>query len=120
MPLTGRVNARRDAILQLTVYAAAVSHTIDVIVDTGFTGSLLLPEPVATALNLSVVQRTTATLADGSLAIFRLCRCEVGWVAGQRAILAHIGRHREALLGTTLLAGQRLLIDYGAATVEIT
>lgn len=67
MPLVGSVNTRREAILPLTVRGPVGTATFDVLVDTGFDGSLLLPRAMAARLGLPVVSSTSGALADGTL-----------------------------------------------------
>ncbi len=51
---TGRVTAAREAILRLQLIAGEM---VECLVDTGFTGALVLPQSLVTRLSLPVVGR---------------------------------------------------------------
>lgn len=88
--IRGNVNARREAMLSLRLRrdAAGPEMTLDVLLDTGFTGALTLPAGVIAGLNLSPQSAGEASLADGSVVRFELYAVDVAWDNGWRTVLA--------------------------------
>lgn len=118
--MRGRVNVRLEAKLRLTVIGpGGVRAEVDAVVDTGFTGSLVLPS--AMVQHLSLVRRSggTATLGDGSTCNYDNFGAEVDWNGTTRGVLiAAVGN--EALVGMLLLAGSRLTVEVeDGGTVEL-
>jgi clan AA aspartic protease len=115
------VTARREARLQLTVLGSErQAQHVDVVVDTGFNGSLTLPGDIIRALGLRLVGARPVTLGDGSTAVLSVYRARVVWHAAERTTLT---LHAEGtpLLGMALLYGSRVLLDVvadGVVTIE--
>ena len=66
--ITGTVNARLEATIHIPVRdAAGLDHTIESVIDTGFSGSLTLPSSVIAAFGLPWRSRGTAVLANGAV-----------------------------------------------------
>ena len=88
--------------------------------DTAFTGGLTLPRPLADGLGLAAGSSADAVLADGSRVTLVAYECFLDWFGGtyRTEVVATDASH--PLLGTQLLAGRRLVIDYAAGTVELT
>jgi clan AA aspartic protease len=101
------------------VRGPSAGATLDVLVDTGFDGSLLLPRDVAASLDLSTVTTTTGALADGTHIRLDIARAQVDWLAGPRTLFVYVADAPEALLGASLLSPHRLLVDYASRIVEI-
>ncbi|VTU00376.1 Similar to tr/Q7UFX2/Q7UFX2 OS=Microcystis aeruginosa PCC 9443 GN=MICAC_2880002 PE=4 SV=1 [Gemmataceae bacterium] len=93
---------------------------IDVIVDSGCTSSLVLPQATVASLGLARQSGGTAVLADGSVRQFDISAAEVDWDGSWRPVLvSEVGN--EPPLGTRLLAGHLLLIEVvPGGPVEIT
>src|SRR5262245_39392645 len=109
--IRGVVNARLEAVVPLRVRGpSGVETTVDAVVASGFTGSLVLPAATVAALGLIRLSGGSALLADGSSRPLDLYAAEVEWDGVWRVILASaVGA--EALLGMRLLAGHTLRID---------
>lgn len=84
---------------------------IEFIVDTGFAGALTLPPDAITALGLPFHQRITSRLADGSRKMTDVYRATVEW-DGAVLNVAVLAMGNPPLLGTSLLAGYNLSIDF--------
>ena len=109
--IQGVVNASNEAIVHLRVKGpGGVESDVDVIVDSGFTSSLTLPESMAIALGIARQSGGTAMLADGSARQFDICVAEVEWGGAWRTVLVYV-LGDEPLLGMRLLAGHKLIID---------
>ena len=78
--IRGVVNARREAVVGLRVRGAGgVETSVDAVVDTGFTASLVLPLTTVAALALARQSSGSALLADGSIRYFDIYAAEVEW-----------------------------------------
>jgi clan AA aspartic protease len=109
--IQGVVNARYEAVVRLRVRGPAGAETdVDVVVDSGATGSLILPTTTAAALGLVRQSGGTATLANGTVCQFDVCAAEVAWAGTWRAVLVSVVGS-EPLLGMRLLTGHKLVIE---------
>ena len=120
MPLVDNVNARRDAIVPLAISGPAGEARVDAIVDTGFSGFLLLPSVLIVQLALPRLGTTSTTLADGTQRPMHVYTVAVSWLDEIRTGPALAGPTGEVLLGTTLLANSRLTVDYPEQMLTIT
>ena len=59
---TGRVTGAREALLRLRLTAG---ETVECLVDTGFTGALVLPQSLVARLNLPIVGREVFEMVGG-------------------------------------------------------
>jgi clan AA aspartic protease len=89
-------------------------------IDTAFNGGLTIPREQVAALGLSKESSAEAILADGRSVELETFACFFDWFGNtyETQIIASDGRY--PLLGTLLLDGHRLDIDYRAKTVELT
>jgi predicted aspartyl protease len=120
--MTGRVDANGRALLRVPVAATAGGPRtdIEVWVDTAFTGGLTMPRAMAGRLGLVAGASGTALLADGSQVVLNSFLCYLDWFGGTYRTHATATDAVYPLLGTELLAGRRLVIDYAAGAVELT
>ena len=97
-------------------------HEWQVIVDTGFTGWLALPEEIIRELGLVSMDSRAATLASGAIEHFDYYHARALW----HEQLRPVGIFQSSglpLLGMQLLKGNRLTIDAwdgGSVTIEET
>lgn len=117
--MEGRVSASGEAVLPLRVLAPASAQAapevvqsteVEVVIDTGFTGYLMLPLATVSTLSLPFLGTTPATLADGSTAALDVYEARVVWHGRERPVdvLASEGGF---LIGMALLYGSRLTMD---------
>lgn len=111
---TGRVTAAREAILRLRLTAG---EAVECLVDTGFTGALVLPQSLVTRLGLPVVGREVFEMVGGQRFIASVALAEVEWLGRAMTVRVIVGE--DTLLGTELLDGTKLVIDYVMHTVTI-
>lgn len=111
---TGRVTAGREAILRLRLTAG---EAVECLVDTGFTGALVLPQSLVTRLGLPVVGREVFEMVGGQRFIASVALAEIEWLGATRTVRAIVSE--DTLLGTELLDGTKLVIDYAAHTMTI-
>ena len=86
--------------------------TIEVWIDTGFTGDLVLPQATIDALALRQSGSVDAILADGSQIEVKTYTCVVNWFGKERRleVIANDGDY--PLLGIGLLLGLELRANY--------
>ena len=109
--MVGVVNSRWEAKIRLPVVGpSGIKLDIDAIIDTGFTGSLVLPASIVTDLGLTRRSGGTAVLADGSACNYDNYGAEVVWNGATRGVVVSAVGH-EALIGMVLLSGHKLTID---------
>ena len=85
-------------------------RSIEVVVDTGFTGFLTLPESVIGQVGLDTFGQRPAVLANGELRMFNIYGAIIRWQGQERAALVHESDGK-SLMGMALLAGNRLVLD---------
>ena len=111
------MNAYHQAAIQIPVKAADTqAQSFEFVLDTGFSGSLTLPEAVITALGLSFRSRGSAILADGSETEFDIYAATVIWDGETRNVLIGTA-NTDPLVGMGLLYGFNIniqAIDAGA------
>jgi clan AA aspartic protease len=92
---------------------------LDVWIDTGFTGELVLPKPMIDALILAQSGTVDAILADGTEIELKTYTCLLNWFGQQRRleIIANDGNF--PLLGVGLLLGLELQINYRALKLTL-
>jgi len=121
LSLTGSIDGGGRAMVKLAARHpyTGVSLDLEACVDTGFTGSLILTAQQISLLGLAPSATRTGRLADGAMVVMRAHTCLVPWFGALRQVEALLGGGQSALLGTELLDGLRLTIDYVAKTVLI-
>ena len=119
--ITGVVNPHREATIRLPVRSAGgQEQEIEVILDTGFSGSRTLPPSVITTLGLPFRSRGRAVLADGSETEFDIHAATIVWDAVPRNILVEAA-DTDPLVGMGLLYGHEIhiqAVDGGPVTIQ--
>ena len=78
--ITGTINAKIEAVVALEVFEAqGASHTLEAILDTGYSGCLSLPPETAAAFGLNSTGFERVTLADGSTVLSSICPARIIW-----------------------------------------
>lgn len=119
--ITGVVNSYHEATIQVPIQTADTQEQrIEFILDTGFSGSLTLPQSIITALRLPFRSRGSALLADGSEIDFDIYVATVIWDGEPRNVLIEAA-DTDPLVGMGLLYGFNIniqAIDGGSVRVE--
>jgi clan AA aspartic protease len=118
----GIVDEQLRALLRVPVSAARDGGRTDLVVwiDTAFNGGLTIPRQQVAQLGLVKEASAEAILADGRTVELETFACFLDWFGKcyETQVAASDGEY--PLLGTILLDGHRLDIDYAARTVELT
>ena len=120
--MKGFVDDQLRALLRVPVSTSRDGARRDLVVwiDTAFNGGLAIPRKQVAELGLSKQSSAEAILADGRCVELETFACFVDWFGNsyETQIAASDGKY--PLLGTLLLDGHHLDINYGAKTVELT
>jgi clan AA aspartic protease len=119
--ITGRVTAHREALIPVSVQdATGQGHTMDAVIDTGYTGDLTLPPALIAALGLPWRGYASAVLGDGSVQQVAVYAATVIW-DGQARVVEIDAADTDPLVGMGLLYGYEVrmqAVDGGAVTIE--
>ncbi|MGE0607812.1 MAG: hypothetical protein AB7O62_12030 [Pirellulales bacterium] len=110
--MIGKVDQSGRSLLSIVVRTAEGSAPLDVWVDTGFTGELVLPRPLIDQLRLVKSGSVDAILADGSQIELSTFTCVIEWFGGERQLEVIANEGDFPLLGVGLLLGKELRVDY--------
>ena len=106
---SGSVNALREAIVEIRF---AGDYALECVVDTGFDGALIVPASVAQRLGLSVVARLAFELVGGARMSADVALGEVEWLGQQLTVEVILSQGNDALIGTEMFQGAKLIVDY--------
>ncbi len=112
----GSVTAQLEAWLRIRT---ASGESAECLLDTGFNGSLMLPREMVSRLGLQVLGRVSVIAAGGIKSIADIAELEIEWLGERRWTEVLVSASEDTLLGTEMLEGTRLTIDYAAHTVTI-
>ena len=116
MQIDGYFNLSDEPVIELDVS----SSRIELLVDTGFNGSLIIPSQIANRLNLKFEGPEEFQSVTGETFLADAYSVEVDWLGRRiRVAVASSKDVKEAILGGHMLRGCRLSIDYGRRTVTI-
>jgi clan AA aspartic protease len=119
--MTGTVDAAGRALLGVTIVsgASAAGTTVDVWIDTGFTGEIVFPIGLIRQLGFVQSGFVDAVLADGSHIQLDTYSCKIQWFGGERNLEVIANDGEFPLLGVGLLLGRELRIDYTNLSVSL-
>ncbi len=105
--------------VRLIVKGLRKSLRNDPVVDTGFDGDLCLPVKVAIQLGLELSGESIVELADGSKKQELSFLGSVFWQGHERLVKIFLTNSEDALIGSGLMQGQKLALDYANRAVTI-
>ena len=109
--IIGRIRADREAVIELEIVGSNHSETVEVVIDTGFTGFLMLPVDLINRLGLQLIGSRRAILGDGSPVSFNLYLAKIVWQGETREVPTLGAKHDGVLLGMSLLSGSRTILE---------
>lgn len=116
MQIDGYFNAHDEPVIRLNVG----SFSIEVLVDTGFDGSLIIPTQMASGLALKFEGFEEFHSVTGQMFVASSYSIEIDWLGRRIKVpVATSSEVSEALLGSHLLKNCRLTIDYGHRNIVI-
>lgn len=119
--MNGQVDSYGRALVTVSVRASdtAASHDVEMWVDTGFNGDLVLPQQQIDNLGLAESGTVKAILADGSEITLQRYTCHIDWFGEQRELEVVANEGEYPLLGVGLLLGLDLHISYRSGQITI-
>ncbi|PSB49976.1 clan AA aspartic protease [Chamaesiphon polymorphus] len=109
--ILGSVNANREAIVQIAVLNDYKQiKAIKAVIDTGYTGDLMLPRAIVDELGLTLRGIQDAILGDGSVKLFEMYAGSVIWDGQVRRVEVNASE-TECLIGMGLLEDYKLEIE---------
>jgi clan AA aspartic protease len=119
--VNGFVDDQLRALIRVPVSASPEGERKELLawIDTAFNGGLAIPHRQVAELGLSKQSSAEAILADGRSVELEMFACFFDWFGNtyETQIAASDGEY--PLLGTMLLAGRRLDINYATRMVEL-
>jgi clan AA aspartic protease len=118
----GFVDDKLRALLRVPVSASRDGERTDLVawIDTAFNGGLAIPHSQVAELGLVKESSAEAVLADGRCVELETFACFFDWFGNSYETQVAASDGEYPLLGTVLLDGHRLEINYAAKTVELT
>jgi clan AA aspartic protease len=119
--ILGSVNESREAIVQLAVLDKDQKYQmVKAVVDTGYTGCLILPRSLIVSMGLTCYAQQEGLLGDGSIHLFNVYESSVIW-DGQVRMIEINDSEADPLIGMGLLEGYELRIEAipgGTVTIQ--
>ena len=117
---TGSVNAKPEAILPLRVRGpSGLVRDVEALIDTGYSGVIVLPGPLVTLLGLPKRRSVDVRLGDGTVRRFDVFAAELEWDGQWQTVAVSAIGHR-AIIGMELLVGHSVRLDVApGGVVEI-
>jgi clan AA aspartic protease len=104
--ILGNMNANHEAIIQIAVLSDSQQiKAVRAVIDTEYTGDLMLPRAIVNELSLILRGVQDATLGDGSLTMFEMYAGSVIWDGQVRRVEVNASE-------TACLVGMGLLEEY--------
>ena len=119
--MIGFVDDSGRAILRISITNGGRSNreSIDVWVDTGFTGDLVVPRSIIEILKLEPSGTIDGVLADGTQTLLETYHCEIEWFGKNRSLEVIANSGEMSLLGVGLLLAKVLKVDYTNLNVSL-
>ena len=120
--MNGFVDDQLRALLRVPVSASRDGERTELVawIDTAFNGGLAIPGRQVDEPGLSKQSSAEAILADGRSVELETFACFLDWFGNTYETQIAASEGEFPLLGTMLLDGHRLHVDYSAKTVELT
>jgi predicted aspartyl protease len=117
--VTGSVNERLEPVVTVRLVGGPRGWTeVECVVDTGFVGAgLVLPREVVEDLGLVVIGSEEVETVGGATVTADITVGQAEWLGEVRSVLIIV--NESYLVGSHLLDGTRLMIDYGRRTLTV-
>ena len=112
--MNGQVDLQGRALLTVSIRTApdAATSPVEVWIDTGFTGELVMPRSQIDKLRLKPGLIVRAVLADGRESRLKTFIAWIDWFDQTLEVEVVAGEGETALLGVGLMLGRQLFVDY--------
>ena len=109
--IRGRVRGGREPLVRVTIHRTRPS-AIEAVVDTGFTGHICLAAHLRRRMALRRAGEVEIELADGRRVLQAAFLGEISFDGRQRTVLVTLTRSTDSLIGTSLLAGKTVRVEF--------
>jgi clan AA aspartic protease len=114
----GSVNEAQEPTVRMRLIGGVAGDIeVECVVDTGFIGALVLPREVVERLALPVIGHEEYRMVGDATDSADVVLAQVEWLGEIRRVDVIV--KESYLLGSTMLTGTRLTVDYAAGTVLI-
>lgn len=119
--MKGIVDEKLRALIRVPVSSATDGERREIVVwiDTAFNGGLVIPKRQIEELGLVQESAAEAILADGQSVELEMYQCFVDWFGATYETQVAANESEFPLLGTQLLDGHRLEVDYRSQTIVL-
>jgi clan AA aspartic protease len=117
--LNGNVNEFFHSLISIEILSKQMFTNVEVVIDTGFDGDLVLPEYIISQLGLPYLFRNDVELVGKTIKQVDFFRGQIKWL-NDEIITVDVIADESFLIGTNLLRHGKLLIDYQSNEVLIT
>ena len=116
----GRVNPRGEPLVHISLISSTNrSQSHSAVIDTGFNGTLSLPESLIQRLGWRWIGHESYEIATGDIVREKVFVGRVRWMRRIQEVDVVASHSRDILIGTRLLEGNRLFIDFRKSRVRI-
>ncbi|MBC8140189.1 MAG: clan AA aspartic protease [Armatimonadetes bacterium] len=108
-------------IVEITISDGQHNENVPAVLDTGFTGFLMLPVSLAGGFRFAPLDDRIVELGDGRESRLDACEVIVSWHGKERAVRTFLALRTQALIGMKLLRGSLVTLELlpgGYVTVE--
>jgi clan AA aspartic protease len=114
----GKVNDNQEATVKVEFTNGAI---VEFLIDTGFSGSLCVPESFLADLDLKISSQATIYGVGTHSETFGVAEAEIIWCGNSLSEIAvYVNEGNDFLLGTALLENKELYINFKTGEVLIT
>ena len=118
--LKGLVNSRGEPVVHITLLSANNrAGFFPAVIDTGFNGTLSLPELLIRRLGWRWIGHESYEIATGDVVREKVFVGRIRWLGRVQEVDVVASHAKDILIGTRLLADHRLLIDFRKRHVRI-
>ena len=118
--LSGRVNRSGEPVVTLQIILHDRPVTVSAIIDTGFNGYLSVPQPLLVGGRWRVLGTEKFELATGAVVEQQIYLGEVRFMGRRTLVYTVATEAQEVLIGTQLLRGCILTVDFRTRRVTVT
>ncbi len=109
--IVGQINPNIEAVIPVTIQdPRGQNHTLDAVIDTGFSGYLTLTSAIIATLGLDYSESRVFSIGKNATANFDLYEAAVTWDGEWREIRV-LSSEADPLVGMSLLKGFRVTMD---------
>ena len=118
--LKGFVNSRGEPIVRIALLSSTnLSRSYSAVIDTGFNGTLSLPEPLIQRLGWRWIGHELYEIATGDVVREKVFVGRVRWMRQLQEVDVVASHAKDILIGTRLLEDHRISIDFRKRHVRI-